>query len=451
MLLPPSHDRRRPQGSSLRRFASTAASLAVFAATGVLAGRRTQRTQAQQDADGGRRAAIVRATAGLRALDADGIHTEIVTALQGLGYNHASVSILSGDGTRAVVASSHPHLVHHGDVPEAGGIGGIVIAQDRTVLTHDYRLAEERLPGREHARGMVSAPIRRFGTAVGVVHAGHPTPGFDALDIDAVEAMALHAGVALEKAVVYEREQALVQRLREVEQMRDDLLSNVSHELRTPLQAILGMGETLVTHWDELTDERALELVERSNANAERLHRRIETLMTHARFQAGASSPELAPVELVAFLDRLLERLGPVLAGREVRRDALGAPQHVLADAALLEHVVENLLVNALQHTAAGSPITLEMEGTGGGVGLAVLDEGDGLSEDDLRRVTERFYRGGHPDRREASGLGLGLSLVAAILEAHGAALEVANRPVGGARFGFVLPSAPAPDEPGTG
>lgn len=391
---------------------------------------------------------LVTAAAGLRALDAGSLYDELVEALRQLGFSHAAVAIVGDDGMRRVVASTRPELVGADAAEASSGLGGVAISEDRTVTVDDYRRWERRLDDREEWRGIVSAPVRCFGKPVGVVHGGHAAPGVTEADVEAVEAMALHAGVALEKARVHEREQALVARLKEVDQLRDDLLSNVSHELRTPLQAVQGMGETLQERWHDLDDDQRTLLLERLNANAARLRQRIEALMAYARFEPGRTQLRREPVELGAFVDQLLERLGPVLDERVHRRDAVEGHVWVEADRALLEQVVENLVGNALGHTAADVPITVSVVVEADQAGVQVVDAGEGMSAEEVARVTERFYRGGHPDRRPTSGLGLGLSLVAAILEAHGTSLQVQSRPGEGATFGFVLSRCASPDGP---
>ena len=391
---------------------------------------------------------LVTAAAGLRALDAGSLYDELVEALRQLGFSHAAVAIVGDDGMRRVVASTRPELVGADAAEPSSGLGGVAIDEDRTVTIDDYRRWERRLDDREEWRGIVSAPVRCFGKPVGVVHGGHTAPGVTDADVEAVEAMALHAGVALEKSRVHEREQALVARLKEVDQLRDDLLSNVSHELRTPLQAVQGMGETLQERWHDLGDDQRTLLLERLNANAARLRQRIEALMAYARFEPGRSELRREPVELGAFVDQLLERLGPVLDERVHRRDAVQSHVWVEADRALLEQVVENLVGNALGHTAHDVPITVSVVVDGDVAGVQVVDAGEGMSAEEVARVTERFYRGGHPDRRPTSGLGLGLSLVAAILEAHGTSLRVQSQPGEGATFGFVLSRCASPDGP---
>ena len=391
---------------------------------------------------------LVTAAAGLRALDAGSVYDELVEALRQLGFAHAAVAIVGDDGLRRVVASTNPELVRSEPVEPGAGLGGVAIGEDRTVTIDDYRRWADRLGDRESWRGVVSAPVRCFGLPVGVVHGGHSAPGVTEADVEAVEAMALHAGIALEKARVHEREQALVVRLQEVDQLRDDLLSNVSHELRTPLQAVQGMGETLRDRWHDLDDDQRTLLLDRLNANAVRLRQRIEALMAYARFERGRETLRCESVELGAFVDQLLERLEPVLDGRVRREDDVADHVWVEADRALLEQVVENLVGNALGHTGPEVAITVAVVVEAAGAGVEVVDAGDGLTADEVERVTDRFYRGGHRDRRPTSGLGLGLSLVAAILEAHGTSLRVDSRPGEGATFGFLLPRLASPDGP---
>jgi two-component system OmpR family sensor kinase len=123
----------------------------------------------------------------------------------------------------------------------------------------------------------------------------------------------------------------------------------------------------------------------------------------------------------------------------------------VLGDAHQLRQVLANLLRNALVHTPAGTPIEVSVESDDGGVRLEVRDHGPGLPSDDPQALFERFWRAEGGRERGKAGAGLGLAIVAAIVDAHGGEVAAANAPGGGAVFAVQLPPADAPrpaDEP---
>lgn len=113
-----------------------------------------------------------------------------------------------------------------------------------------------------------------------------------------------------------------------------------------------------------------------------------------------------------------------------------------MGDAFLLERVVENLLSNAAKHTPRGTRVEVSARSDTTVVEISVTDSGPGMSEDDLKHVGQKFYRGGDPNARPTKGIGLGLALVREILELHGSALAVESRVGEGSRFAFRLPLA---------
>ena len=112
----------------------------------------------------------------------------------------------------------------------------------------------------------------------------------------------------------------------------------------------------------------------------------------------------------------------------------------VEADPTLIDRVLENLLLNAVKHTPAGTPIHMSARSIGHQVAVAVADHGPGIPENEVRHLGERFFRGGDTNTRRTGGLGLGLALVAETLRLHGSQLEVQSVVGEGSSFSFHLP-----------
>ena len=128
---------------------------------------------------------------------------------------------------------------------------------------------------------------------------------------------------------------------------------------------------------------------------------------------------------------------------------ALFATSDLMAvgDPVQIERVLQNLLWNAAKHTPTGTHVTLSARAEGDRIVLSVADDGPGISEEELRHLGERFYRGGDLNARSTKGLGLGLALVKEILELHGSALEIESQVGNGSRFAFRLLAAKPDDE----
>ena len=389
-----------------------------------------------------RRAMLAVRSARLRTLESDELHARLVEGLVDLGFDDGHLLAVTDDGRTAVAASTDARVAAFPPAPAGAGLGGRVLQQNRTVVIDDYEHWSGQIADRRGIRAVVGVPIRCFGEPIGVLCGSLSTPGeIQTEDVETVEVMALHAGAAAENVRLFEQEVELVDRLIELDQLRNDLLSNVSHELRTPLQAIAGMGETLAERGEHLEASSQKLLVERINANASRLRDRIETLLTYSRFESGQTEPDRRTFDLSELAEDVRDRLDGIDQKPAIEvRGATGA--WVDADPRLMEHVLENLVTNALQH--AGPEVTIVVDVVDDQVCLRVCDTGPGLTDDEIARATQRFYRGGDPNQRHASGLGLGLSLVSAIVEAHGTTLIVENMPDGrpGACFGFDLPHA---------
>ncbi|MBW3618809.1 MAG: GAF domain-containing protein [Actinobacteria bacterium] len=392
-----------------------------------------------------RQAGLASALTRLTTLDPDELMDRIADAVVGLGFELATIAVLR-DGY--LVPARHrgfaPGAEPYG-IPADRGLAGRAMSERRTITVGDYLDFEGRLPGRDGVRATVAVPLTHGDDVVGALIGSRSAPGGpDPREVEALEVLATHAGHALVNARRFESEQRAVARLTELEVMKSDFVSNVSHELRTPLTVIHGVGETLAAHGEALGDDRRRDLLARLNANSARLSAMISTLLDFSRFESGNAEISPAPVPLRHVLEGLIARLAPLLEHHEVTTDV--ADEAVIVDPRLFEHVVENLLSNALRHTPPGTRVCLRAVPEGGVARISVRDEGPGIATEDLARITERFYRGGPAGTRPAGGVGLGLALCEQILAAHGTSLTVRSEEGVGTEFSFVLPLAvPAP------
>lgn len=229
-------------------------------------------------------------------------------------------------------------------------------------------------------------------------------------------------------------ERAATERLREADELKNTFLRAVSHDLRTPLAAILGLAATLERSELDLPPEEGRELAGRIVANARRLDRMVTDMLDLDRLARGAISPSLSPVD-VGSLVRELVANSETVAGRRLQLDT--EPIVIGADAAMVERIVENLLGNTAKHTPADARIWVRVERVPDGVQIAVEDDGPGIEPGDREWVFEAFAQGLSPAR--ATGVGVGLAVVARFAELHGGRAWVTDREGGGASFRVVL------------
>jgi two-component system sensor histidine kinase KdpD len=257
-----------------------------------------------------------------------------------------------------------------------------------------------------------------------------------------LEAFANQTALALERALL--AREAHRNRLEaEGESLRNALLAAVSHDLRTPLAAISGAASSLAFSGDRLDAASSRELVLTIQEEAERMGRLANNLLDMARLQGSrvALRREWQPLEEV--VGAALHDLDRPLREREVVLHLPDDLPLVPIDDVLVERVLVNLLENALRYTPPGTTIELGASSAPEHVTIEVLDRGPGIPAGEESRIFEKFFRGENAPARQ--GVGLGLALARAIVEAHGGRIWAENRSGGGAAFRFTLPRAGEP------
>lgn len=229
------------------------------------------------------------------------------------------------------------------------------------------------------------------------------------------------------------RERAEVERLRKVDLARTEFVGVAAHELRTPLAAILGVLSTLKEHGAVLEDGVRVGLIDGAEAQAERLTRLVEDLLTVSRIQDGVLRLSMEPVDL---RDLIVDAARASSTAERLRLEP-DTPSRVVCDADAIVRVLTNLFDNARKYSPEGTPITVAVSSDARRVAVDVHDAGGGIAEEDREAIFERFRRA---EETEASGTGLGLYISRGLVRAHGGELDVGDAPEGGTRFTFWLP-----------
>ena len=222
-----------------------------------------------------------------------------------------------------------------------------------------------------------------------------------------------------------------------------DLVANVSHELRTPLTSITGFAQAIL-EGAAATPEAVRQAAEVIHQEAQRMRRLVEGLLDLARLEAGLAAMIRTRLDLSTLVAAAVTRFAPRAreAGVTMEVSAPG-PLPILGDTDRLAQVFDNLLENALRHTPAGGRVRLETGADGSAAVCRVWDSGEGIPNDALPHVFERFYRAD----REGKGAGLGLAICKDIIEAHRGTIGALNGPQGGAVFTVRLPLAGGADQ----
>jgi two-component system, OmpR family, sensor kinase len=231
--------------------------------------------------------------------------------------------------------------------------------------------------------------------------------------------------------------------LRESESRMRQFVADASHELRTPIAAVSAYAEL----FDRGASQQEADLgrvMSGIQTETARMGDLVDDLLTLARMDEGRPL-EQQRVELVELCAASVHAATAVGPGWPVQLRA-DHPVEVVGDPLRLRQVVDNLLANVRAHTPPGTPATVTLSEEGQQALISVADAGPGMDPDDARHVFERFYRADRSRSRAHGGAGLGLSIVAAIVAAHGGTVQATSAPSAGAVFEVRLPLAPAGD-----
>ena len=215
-------------------------------------------------------------------------------------------------------------------------------------------------------------------------------------------------------------------------------IADASHELRTPLAAVRAYAELFERGASSRPEdlERSMSGITRET---QRISLRVDDLLLLARLDEGRPL-ERKPVDLASVARDAVDAARVVDPERPIELSA--EPAIVTGDEGRLRQVLDNLLANARAHTPDGTSVSVELRKVDSRAELTVADRGPGLTEPQAARVFERFYRADSSRTRASGGAGLGLSIVAAVTEAHGGTVEARPTPGGGASFEITLPLA---------
>jgi two-component system, OmpR family, phosphate regulon sensor histidine kinase PhoR len=258
--------------------------------------------------------------------------------------------------------------------------------------------------------------------------------------------------------------------LRRLETVRRDFVSHVSHELRTPLAAVKLLAETLLRALED-DPAAARTFAERIGVQIDHLSQMVVELLELSRIESGKISLRSEPTDMAGLVEVVIDRMRPLAEAKQIALLATapdGLPD-VQIDANRIGEVLVNLIHNAIKYTPEGGDVTIGMRASCDALErpelvVEVRDTGIGISEEDLERVFERFFKvdrsrarrdeprrplddgdqDSNPELNAAAGTGLGLAIAKHLVEMHGGRIWARSSPGRGSTFSFSLPIAHA-------
>jgi two-component system sensor histidine kinase GlrK len=229
-------------------------------------------------------------------------------------------------------------------------------------------------------------------------------------------------------------------RLLELAQEKNRFLRHMSHELKTPLANIREGTELLVDGAVGELQGSQREVAGILRENSVKLQHLIENLLSFSAWQAKSTGLEISEFKLRPLIKGVLENQQLTLIAQRVRLDVRIEDLTTQADRGKLRLILDNLLSNAIKFTPRGGTIAIHALGERDQLVIDVIDSGPGIPTDERNRIFEAFYQGKTPQGGHVKGTGIGLSVVTEFVNAHGGAIEIIDRPAGGAHFRIRLP-----------
>ncbi|HAJ91552.1 MAG TPA: two-component sensor histidine kinase [Gammaproteobacteria bacterium] len=235
-----------------------------------------------------------------------------------------------------------------------------------------------------------------------------------------------------------------IRELKQMDNVRREMVANISHDLRTPLTTMRGYLETLQLKHAELSVEEQQQYLQTALSHSQWLGRMVEELFELTRLDSCESVVFSEPFSMCELVQDVTQKFQLRAREKSINLGASLNPDAplVYGDIAMMQRVLENLLENGLRHTPAGGSISIGVEEDSGNIVVQVKDTGCGIPAEDVPRIFERFYQQ-DKHRSGSNSAGLGLAIVKRILELHGSVINVSSELERGTTFSFRIPATP--------
>ena len=375
------------------------------------------------------------------SLDVDGVLDIILRQASKLvEASEGAVLLLDPETGRQTVAQALPD-----DLQGAFGLGEDLagtVARTRlaTIAASPADVAAYPWLAERGVSASMCAPLVAGGQLIGTLILSTTGDGsFGEYDLRLLMLFAEQAAVAISNAQAFRREKESVERLADLDRLKTEFIATITHELKTPLTSLMGYATILRKRALELNAEQREEFFNIMARQGDRILRLIEELLQSSRIDAGAAKLRREPIDLGAIAKEVETSLTSVAKTHTL---AIDVPDHDLGlygDPTALEHVLTNLLENALKYSEPGTEIRLAVEENDQEIHIKVADRGQGIDPEDLPHIFERF-RQANGQGRTRNSVGLGLYIVRSLVTAHGGRVWADSTVGTGTTFTIALP-----------
>jgi signal transduction histidine kinase len=235
-----------------------------------------------------------------------------------------------------------------------------------------------------------------------------------------------------------------IKQIQSADQNRRDLITNVSHDLRTPLASIQGYVDTLLIKQDQLDKEQRDYYLATASKHCVRLNDLVNDMFELSKLDSLAIKPSIEAFSMSELMQDVSMEFKMMAQERNVdlKIDLLDGNTVVKADIGLMQRVLENLISNAIKHTAKNGKVLLKLAQKGEQFNIIIRDTGRGISEQELPHIFDRLYRAENSSNYNQSSSGLGLAIVKKIMDLHKTKIKVISQLNKGTQFSFKLPVA---------
>lgn len=349
------------------------------------------------------------------------------------------------DNTVIVVraAGTGEERVYSANLPTGAGITGRAMRLRQPQRVIDVSVDPDYINDIPDTQAEIAIPLITHDKLLGVINleTSHPEQFTEAI-FEHVQMLTSRVAPAIENARLYELSQEQLGAMRELEQLKTDMIRIASHDLRSPLGIILGYLDILSFDLEPVLTEEQRGYVDAIRRAGERIQRMSTEILSLERVNALRNQPR-APVSLNELVLKTIVEHRDEARQKDINliTQLDTTPMEVMADATSLPEAIANLVGNAIKYTLPGGFVTVRLAREGKDSALfEVIDTGVGIREESQTRLFEPFYRVKSEETAKIDGTGLGLYLVKRIVEQHGGTLRFSSVYGEGSKFGFTMP-----------